>query len=93
MTSIDLNSDLGENAPDRMVADDEAMLRVVSSANVSCGFHAGSPEGIRSTLAAAVSNGVTIGAHPGYRDYDSFGREPMDVDAATLQAQVEYQLG
>lgn len=93
MASIDLNSDLGENVPDRIVGDDEAMLDIVTSANVSCGFHAGSPEGIKATLAAAVAKGVTIGAHPGYRDYEGFGRVAMDVDAATLQAQVEYQLG
>lgn len=93
MTTIDLNSDLGENTPDRVVGDDDAMLRIVSSANVSCGFHAGSPEGIRSTLEAAVANGVAIGAHPGYRDYEGFGRVLIDVDSATLQAHVEYQLG
>ncbi len=93
MPTIDLNSDLGENEPDRVVSDDAAMLRVVTSANVSCGFHAGTPEGIRSTLAAAVAAGVTIGAHPGYRDPEGFGRRPMEVDSATLQAHVEYQLG
>ncbi|GGH34618.1 LamB/YcsF family protein [Microbacterium album] len=93
MASIDLNSDLGENTPERVVADDEAMLGVVTSANVSCGFHAGSPEGIRATLAAAAARGVTVGAHPGYRDYEGFGRRPLDVDSATLQAHVEYQLG
>lgn len=91
--TIDLNSDLGENAPDRVVADDAAMLAIVSSANVACGFHAGTPEGIRTTLADAVANGVTIGAHPGYRDYEGFGRRAMDIDSATLQAHVEYQLG
>ncbi|MGO2033953.1 MAG: LamB/YcsF family protein, partial [Brevibacterium aurantiacum] len=70
MTSaIDLNSDLGENVPDRVVSDDAAMLDLVTSANVSCGFHAGSPEGIRTTLAAATQGGVVIGAHPGYDDY------------------------
>jgi 5-oxoprolinase (ATP-hydrolysing) subunit A len=93
VTTIDLNSDLGENVPDRIVGDDEAMLRIVTSANVSCGFHAGSPEGIAATLRAAVANGVAIGAHPGYRDYEGFGRREMDVDSATLQAHVEYQLG
>ena len=91
--SIDLNSDLGENVPDRVVSDDAAMLDLVSSANVSCGFHAGSPEGIRTTLAAATQGGVVIGAHPGYDDYEGFGRRPLDVPAATLQAQVEYQIG
>lgn len=93
MTSIDLNSDLGENVPSRIVSDDESMLRLVTSANVSCGFHAGSPEGIRETLAAAVQGGVVIGAHPGYRDYENFGRTKVDIDSATLQAHVEYQLG
>ncbi|GAA3933209.1 5-oxoprolinase subunit PxpA [Microbacterium soli] len=93
MASIDLNSDLGENTPDRIVGDDEAMLAVVTSANVSCGFHAGSPEGIGDTLAAAVRRGVVIGAHPGYRDHENFGRIDVDVDSATLQAHIEYQLG
>ena len=91
--SIDLNSDLGENVPDRVVSDDAAMLDLVSSANVSCGFHAGSPQGIRETLAAATKGDVVIGAHPGYDDYEGFGRRPLDVPAATLQAQVEYQIG
>lgn len=93
MTTIDLNSDLGENVPDRVVSDDAGMLRIVTSANVSSGFHAGSPEGIRETLGAAVARGVVIGAHPGYRDYANFGRVDVDVDSATLQAQIEYQLG
>ncbi|MGD7706824.1 LamB/YcsF family protein [Microlunatus sp. Y2014] len=93
MATIDLNSDLGENTPDRIVSDDAAMLDIVTSANVSCGFHAGNPEGIRTTLAAAVDRGVTIGAHPGYDDYENFGRTKVDIDPATLQAQVEYQLG
>lgn len=93
MPVIDLNSDLGENVPARIVSDDARMLEIVTSANVSCGFHAGSPEGIRDTLAAAVRGGVTIGAHPGYRDHENFGRMDLDVDSATLQADVEYQLG
>ncbi|WP_413334154.1 LamB/YcsF family protein [Brevibacterium sp. GP-SGM9] len=90
---IDLNSDLGENIPDRIVSDDEAMLGLVTSANVSCGFHAGSPEGIRATVDAATRGGVVIGAHPGYDDYEGFGRRTLDVPPATLQAQVEYQIG
>jgi UPF0271 protein len=93
VTSIDLNSDLGENVPGRIVSDDEAMLRIVTSANVSAGFHAGSPEGIAATLRAAVEQGVAIGVHPGYRDYEGFGRVEMELDSATLQAHVEYQLG
>jgi UPF0271 protein len=92
-TRIDLNSDLGENVPDRVVSDDAAMLGLVTSANVSCGFHAGNPEGIHATVDAAVKGGVVIGAHPGYDDYEGFGRRALDVPAATLQAQVEYQIG
>lgn len=91
--TIDLNSDLGENVPERIISDDTSMLEIVTSANVSCGFHAGSPEGIRETLAAAVSRGVVVGAHPGYLDRENFGRTPVDIDSATLQAHVEYQLG
>lgn len=93
MPTIDLNSDLGENTADRVVSDDASMLRIVTSANVSCGFHAGSPEGIRETLAAAARGDVVIGAHPSYRDYPNFGRVPIEIDSATLQAHVEYQLG
>lgn len=93
MPVIDLNSDLGENVSARVVSDDGSMLRIVSSANVSCGFHAGSPEGIRETLAVAVREGVAIGAHPGYLDHENFGRVDLDLDSATLQAHVEYQLG
>lgn len=90
---IDLNSDLGENTPGRIVSDDTAMLRVVSSANVSCGFHAGDPVGIRATLASAAAAGVAVGAHPGYDDLAGFGRRELDVEPAVLQAQIEYQLG
>ncbi len=93
MASIDLNSDLGENTPDRNVSDDESMLELVTSVNVSCGFHAGTPDGIRKTLAGAVERRVVIGAHPSYRDYDGFGRRDLDVEPATLQAEIEYQLG
>ncbi|NLA29724.1 MAG: LamB/YcsF family protein [Propionibacterium sp.] len=93
MTSIDLNSDLGENTADRPVSDDATMLNVVSSANVAAGFHAGSPAGIRQTLIAARDRGVVVGVHPGYNDYENFGRVALDIDDATLQAEVEYQLG
>lgn len=93
MATIDLNSDLGENSAARRVSDDDAMLGVVTSANVACGFHAGEPGMIAETLRAAAGRGVTVGAHPSYRDWENFGREPLDVPAAVLQAEVEYQLG
>lgn len=93
MTSIDINADLGENTPDRVVSADHTMLEIVTSASVACGFHAGNPQGIRGTLAVAVRRGVTIGAHPSYRDYENFGRRSVDVDSLTLRSHVEYQLG
>jgi len=62
---IDLNSDLGESFGQWQMGNDEAMLKVVSSANIACGFHAGSPEGILKTLKAAKLNNVSIGAHVG----------------------------
>lgn len=93
MVSIDLNSDLGENTPDRQVSDDPSMLSIVTSANVSGGFHAGNPVGIRQTLVNARQYGVAVGAHPGYNDYENFGRTAVDIDSATLQADIEYQLG
>ncbi|QMU96995.1 LamB/YcsF family protein [Microbacterium esteraromaticum] len=93
MASIDLNSDLGENSAERVVSDDIAMLQIVTSANVSCGFHAGSAEGIRDTLASAVAKGVVIGAHPSYLDRENFGRTPRNPDPRVLQAETEYQLG
>jgi UPF0271 protein len=91
--TIDLNSDLGENTPENIVSDDAAMLELVSSANVSCGFHAGNPQGIRTTLERAVAQGVAIGAHPSYDDWEGFGRRDRDVPDAQLQAQIEYQIG
>lgn len=69
------------------------MLALVSSASVSCGFHAGSAEAIRATLAAAARRRIVVGAHPSYRDYEGFGRRLLDPPSSTLQAEIEYQLG
>jgi len=74
MATIDLNSDLGEGYGDYRMGDDEAMLGIVSSVNVACGFHAGDPQIMAKTFAAAKSAGVAIGAHPGYPDLQGFGR-------------------
>ncbi len=93
MSVVDLNSDLGEGFGRWRLGDDEAMLRVVSSANVACGFHAGDPATIRRTVRVAVQRGVAIGAHVGYRDLAGFGRRRMDVPSEELQADVAYQVG
>ena len=93
MTSIDLNSDLGESLGAWSMGDDAAMLDIVSSANVACGFHAGDPAGILATLKAAQARGVTVGAHVAYPDLVGFGRRNMDVASPDLVADVIYQIG
>ncbi|GAA2859216.1 5-oxoprolinase subunit PxpA [Streptosporangium fragile] len=90
---IDLNADLGEGFGVWRLGDDEALLDVVTSANIACGFHAGDPLTIRRTCAAAVDRGVAIGAQVSYRDLVGFGRREMDVDAEELCAEVLYQVG
>lgn len=90
---IDLNSDLGESLGAWTMGDDDAMLSIVSSANVACGFHAGDASGILRTLRAAAARGVCVGAHVAYPDLAGFGRRNMDVASADLQADVIYQIG
>lgn len=90
---IDLNSDLGEGYGAWTMGDDAAMLDIVSSANVACGFHAGDPLTIRATVAQAAARGVAVGAHVSYPDRVGFGRRPMDVTSAELTADVIYQIG
>ena len=85
--AIDLNSDLGEGYGAWKMGDDAAMLGIVSSANVACGFHAGDPLGILATLREAAARGVAIGAHVSYPDRVGFGRRPMDVASAELSAE------
>jgi len=93
MKTIDLNSDLGESYGAWRMGDDAAMLEVVSSANVACGFHAGDPAGILRTVKAAAERGVAIGAHVSYPDLAGFGRRDMDIAPADLTADVVYQIG
>lgn len=93
MPTIDLNSDLGESFGQWCMGDDAAMLDIVTSANVACGFHAGDPAGILRTLRAAAAKGVTIGAHVAYPDLVGFGRRNMDIASFDLTADVIYQIG
>jgi UPF0271 protein len=85
---VDLNADLGEE-----VTDDEALLAVVTSANVACGFHAGTPSTMRACCAEAARRGVVVGAQVSYRDRQSFGRAPHDVAHDVLREQVAEQVG
>jgi UPF0271 protein len=91
-TTIDLNADVGESFGRWRLGDDEALLDVVTSANVACGFHAGDPATLVSTCRAATARGVAIGAQVGYRDLAGFGRRFVDVSAEDLYADVLYQL-
>jgi len=92
VTTIDLNADLGEGFGRWTLTDDEALLGVVTSANVACGFHAGDPLTIRRVCTGAVARGVRIGAQVSYRDLAGFGRRVIEYQPDELAADVLYQL-
>lgn len=89
---VDLNSDMGESFGDWVMGNDAALLDVVTSANIACGFHAGDPDVMAQTMALAAEKGVGIGAHPGFPDLQGFGRRRMQVPEATLRNMVAYQV-
>jgi UPF0271 protein len=90
---VDLNSDLGEGYGRWALGDDDALLEVVTSANVACGFHAGDPATMERTVRRAVEHGVAVGAQVSYPDLVGFGRRELEVAPADLTADVLYQLG
>ncbi|MGW3206086.1 LamB/YcsF family protein [Streptomyces sp. NPDC001135] len=90
---IDLNADLGEGFGRWTLTDDDALLSVVTSANVACGFHAGDPSVMRRVCDLAAARGVRIGAQVSYRDLAGFGRRAMDVPGDELAAEIAYQIG
>ncbi|MBI5160759.1 MAG: LamB/YcsF family protein [Micrococcales bacterium] len=92
MATVDLNSDLGEGFGAWRMGDDAAMYPLVSSANLACGFHAGDASTMLAGARLALEHGVTIGAHPSYRDLAGFGRRAMDIDPHELHAEVLYQV-
>ena len=93
MGSVDLNAHLGEGFGVWRLGDDDAMLGIVTSANVACGFHAGDPAGLLRVCRLAAERGVRIGAQVSYRDLAGFGRRFIDVTAEDLLADVGYQIG
>jgi len=94
MTHIDLNCDMGESFGAYTIGDDEAMLAIVSSANVACGFHGGDPMVIHRTIEKAASNKVQVGAHPGFNDLFGFGRRAIRGERpADIEKQLIYQIG
>ena len=90
---IDLNSDMGEGFGPYRLCDDEAMMKIVSSANIACGFHGGDPDTMARMVRLAKENGVGIGAHPGLPDRMGFGRREMPFQPDELRQQMLYQLG
>ena len=90
---VDLNADLGEGFGQYRIGDDNAMLSLVTSANIACGFHAGDPEIMAATFSRARENGVNVGAHPGFPDLWGFGRRVMPFSPAEIERLVAYQVG
>lgn len=90
---VDLNADMGESFGAWLMGNDAALLDIVTSANVACGFHAGGPDVMARTMRMAVDKGVGIGAHPGFADLEGFGRRRMELSHTSLANLVRYQLG
>jgi 5-oxoprolinase (ATP-hydrolysing) subunit A len=93
MLTVDLNSDLGEGYGAYQCGDDDAMLSLVTSANVACGFHAGDPEIMARTFGLAKQRGVAVGAHPGFPDLWGFGRRRIPFAIGEIERIVAYQVG
>lgn len=91
--TVDLNADMGESFGPWQMGNDAALLDIVTSANVACGFHAGDPDVMARTIALARARGVAVGAHPGFADLQGFGRRRLPLPADHLARAVQYQLG
>lgn len=90
---VDLNCDMGESYGSWVMGNDAAVLPFVSSANIACGFHAGDPSIMRATVAKAIKNGVSLGAHPGLPDLQGFGRRNIDISPDQIYDLVVVQIG
>lgn len=90
---VDLNADLGEGFGPWPMGADAAMMDVISSANIACGFHAGDPDQMLKSMSAAVARGVGLGAHPGFPDLQGFGRRQMQMSHEEVTNMVTYQTG
>lgn len=93
MAKVDLNADMGESFGPWPMGNDAALLDIVTSANVACGWHAGDADTMATTMALARDNGVNIGAHPGFADLQGFGRRRIKLSPTELENLVIYQLG
>ena len=90
---IDFNCDMGESFGMYKMGLDEEVIKHITSANIACGFHAGDPNWMRTTVKLAEEHGVAIGAHPGFPDLSGFGRRTMDASALEVKNDVIYQMG
>ena len=93
LSAVDLNSDLGESFGAYSIGADQEVLRLVTSANVACGAHAGDPRVMEATVRACRDLGVAVGAHPGFPDRVGFGRRTIDASPAEVETDVLYQIG
>ncbi len=93
MKRVDLNADMGESFGPWAMGNDQALLEIVTSANIACGFHAGDPDVMAATMKSAIDRKVGIGAHPGLPDLQGFGRRSMAIGPKTLGNMIRYQLG
>lgn len=93
MTQINLNSDMGESFGRYTVGDDAALMKVIKSASIACGFHAGDPLVMANAVRLACDHGVSIGAHPGFNDLGGFGRRPIRMNTKEVEYMVAYQIG
>jgi 5-oxoprolinase (ATP-hydrolysing) subunit A len=91
--AVDLVADLGEGYGAYRIGDDEALLEVVTSANIACGFHAGDPQIMDATVATCARRSVAVGAHPGFPDLAGFGRRAIDLSVEEVRTDVLYQIG
>lgn len=92
MQTIDLNCDMGELKSSQIKNYDEEIMPCISSCNIACGFHSGSPSLIEKTIRLAIQHQVKIGAHPSYNDRENFGRVSMKIEIAKLLAELKYQI-
>ena len=90
---VNINSDLGESFGPWVMGNDTEVLKIVTSANVACGFHASDPVVMMDTVKLCAQNGVSIGAHPGFADLQGFGRRVINLTIKELEANIAYQIG
>ena len=91
--AINLNADMGEGFGAYDIGDDAGLLKIIRSASIACGFHAGDPVTMQRLVTQAVADGVSIGAHPGFNDLWGFGRRRIDMNPRELEYMIAYQIG